>query len=187
MSVKISLAHKTLMTGEEFFEQHGDDCYELYHGIVRETPMSTPDHGLICWTFSGLLFAYLQVNDQGRGFSNDTKIRISRNPDTVYGPDVCYFSYERMPRHERPKSLCDTIPELACEVRSPSNSWNDIFIKVDDYLAAGVIVVLVFDGNTQTVSIHRKGADQLTLRIGDILELPELFPGFAVPVERFFV
>ena len=186
MSVKTSLAHKTLMTGEEFFDQYGNDCYELHRGTLRETPMSTPDHGFICATLVGLIWSYLQGNDMGRVASNDTKIRLNRNPDTVYGPDVCYFSYERMPREERVKKLCDIIPDLTCEIRSQSNTWNEIFTKVEDYRAAGVNVVIVLDGESQTVSVYHNDADQQTLRVGDILELPELFPGFAVPVERFF-
>lgn len=175
-----------LMTGEEFFAKHGHENKELRNGYIVEFAMPSIDHSFICGTVSRLFGNYVSDNALGRVGTNDGFIRLSQNPDTVRGPDICYYSFTKLPREQAAKGLCDVIPELVCEVRSPSNTWNDIFIKVGEYLRAGVEVVLVFDADTQTASIYRPDTLQQTLHLGDTLELPYLFPGFAVPVERFF-
>lgn len=78
------------------------------------------------------------------------------------------------------------LPELVAEVRSPSDAWTVVFAKVEDYLGAGVNVVLVLDPETRTVMICRPGPTQTTLKAGDTLTVPDVLPGFAVEVARLF-
>ena len=185
-TITLSPTQANLMTGEEFFAKHAHENKELRNGTIVESAMPSFEHSVVCWNVIRLIGNHVADNDVGRLCTNDTLIRLRKSPDTVRGPDMCYFSFARVPRTERPQGLCDVIPELACEVRSPSNSWNDIFIKVGEYLRAGIEIVLVFDADTQTVSMYRPDMLQQTLHVGETLELAELFPGFAVPVERFF-
>lgn len=177
---------QTLMTGEEFFAKHEHDHVELREGHIVELPMPSVDHAFLCGTVARILGNHVADHRLGRVGTNDAFIRLSRDPDTVRGPDICYYSFKKLPRDQIASGICDVIPELVCEVRSPSNTWNDIFIKIGEYLQAGVQIVLVFDNDTQTVSIYRFDTLQQTLSTDDTLELPDLFPGFAVPVERFF-
>lgn len=178
---------QTLMTGEEFFTKHEHDHVELVKGIVRELPMTTARHGKISNFFAHYLTAYVLQHDIGHVMGSDSNIRFMVRPDTVYGPDVCYFSYDTMAIDAVPDTgLCNVIPNLVCEVRSPSDLWTEVFAKVYDYLTAGVEVVIVLDWPTQTASVYRPNMVQETFHPGDTLEIPDLFPGFALPVERFF-
>lgn len=77
-------------------------------------------------------------------------------------------------------------PQLCVEVRSPSNTWNEIFIKVGEYLGVGVVAVLVLDPDRLTASVYRQDGDQQIFRADDDLTLPDVLPGFSVPVRRFF-
>ncbi len=52
-------------------------------------------------------------------------------------------------------------PELVIEVRSPSDRWGQLFTKVGEYLAAGVLAVVVVDPNTETVSVYRDSGQQI--------------------------
>ena len=79
-----------------------------------------------------------------------------------------------------------TPPELVVEVRSPSDRWGQLFGKVSEYLGAGVLVVVVIDPNTETVSVYRDNGGQQILTTADTLTIPDVLPGFAVPVARFF-
>ena len=72
------------------------------------------------------------------------------------------------------------------EVRSPSDAWTDVFAKVEEYLAAGVSVVLVVDPEKGTVSACRPGPRQEDFHAGDTLTVPDVLPGFAVEVARLF-
>jgi Uma2 family endonuclease len=78
------------------------------------------------------------------------------------------------------------LPELVAEVRSPSDMWTALFAKVEEYFAAGVNVVLVLDPETRTVMVCRPGPTQQSLNIGDTLTVPDVLPGFAVPVAVLF-
>jgi Uma2 family endonuclease len=77
-------------------------------------------------------------------------------------------------------------PELVIEVRSPTDRWSQLFAKVGEYLGAGVLVVVIIDPNTETVSVYRDDGRQQILTTTDELTLPDVLPGFAVPVARFF-
>ena len=72
------------------------------------------------------------------------------------------------------------------EVRSPSDRWPMVFAKIAEYLDAGVLAVLVLDDDSRTALLAM--ADQPPRRLGpdDELTIPEVLPGFAVPVRRFF-
>jgi Uma2 family endonuclease len=75
---------------------------------------------------------------------------------------------------------------MVAEVKSPSDTWSELFIKVGEYLGAGVRVVVVVDPERVTVSTYRPGGEQEILREADTLTLPDVLPGFSVPVARLF-
>lgn len=50
---------------------------------------------------------------------NDSGVVLERNPDTVRGPDVAYWSRKRMPEPRR-KGWMDVPPDLILEVLSPN-------------------------------------------------------------------
>jgi Uma2 family endonuclease len=83
-------------------------------------------------------------------------VRTRKDPDTLRGTDICYFTYERVPKGEFPEGLLPIVPDMAIEVRSPSERWTRVFAKVLEYLEAGVRVVIVLDPATATAS-HKIG------------------------------
>src|SRR4051812_41016028 len=113
------------MTADEFMRRHAHDRVELVCGVVKEKPMPSFKHGRICLIFSGELHIYLKAHDVGRAGSNDSLIRLSTDPALVRAPDICFFSYERLPRGEVPDGVLTVLPEMAAEMRSPSDSWSD--------------------------------------------------------------
>ena len=176
------------MTAEEFASRHENDRVELIAGIVREKPMPHWEHGRVCVRISSRLDLFAE-KEYGQVFSNDSFIRLripDRFGDTVYGPDVSFVSYERLPRGPLPRELSEIIPELVVEVKSPSDSWSYVFGKMGDYLRGGVSVVVILNPETQTGSVYRPNALQTTLGIDDKLTIPDIIPGFAVRVGDLF-
>jgi len=175
-----------LMTAEEFFAHHARPNTVLRRGRLVEYPdMPSLRHGQVCSKAGRLLGNFADDNNLGQVMSNDSHIVLKRNPDTVLGPDLCYFSYERMPKGPAPDKLSELIPELVVEVRSPSNTWTAIFGKVGDYLAAGVTAVLVLDPDGLAASVYR-ASGQVIHHTGDTLDLADALPGYTVPVRNFF-
>jgi Uma2 family endonuclease len=175
-----------LMTAAEFAQRHGGDYMELIQGQVRELPRAFPKHGRICLLIGRLMDEHAEKNDLGRVVTNDSFVQTRANPDTVRGADVAFYSFARLARGKVPDGLLPVVPDLVVEARSPSERWTDLFAKVVEYLQAGVCVVIVLDEPTATASVYR--ADEL-LQIfhnGDALVVPDVLPGFSVPVQRLF-
>src|SRR5262249_17022218 len=109
-----------------------------------------------------------------------------RDPDSMRGADVAFYSYSRIPKGPFPQhAYLTVVPELVFEVFSPSDRWPKVLAKVAEYLNAGVTVVCVVDPDSQTVQVYRDALPQ-TLHGDDELTIPDVLPGFRTPVRRFF-
>src|SRR5260370_1591146 len=89
-----------LLTADEFRARYANIHGELVKGIVKEYPVPWPRHGKVCATMTRLIGNYVEAHDLGHVMSNDSWIKTGSNPDTVRGGDVCFFSYERLPKGE---------------------------------------------------------------------------------------
>lgn len=176
----------TLLTADEFARRYGGQYVELVDGVVKELPVPFQEHGTVCFKAAFALGTHVVANDLGYLTTNDSFVVTRSNPDRVRGADVCFFSYDRLPKGPMPEGLFDIAPDLIVEVRSPSDGWNDIFIKVGEYLSAGVRAVVVLDMTTATASIYRKDEFQQIFDNGDDRVIPDVLPGFSAPVRKFF-
>lgn len=175
-----------LLTADEFMNLPDDGrVTELVKGVIVDVPPPKPAHGYICTNFAGELRTYVRDRDLGRVVSNDSGVVTERGPDTVRGMDVAYYSYARVPRGPLPDGYWPA-PELVVEVRSPSDRLTALSAKALEYLAAGAVVVLVVDPDTESVAVFTDNELPRRLSNGDDLTLPEVFPDFRVPVRSFF-
>jgi Uma2 family endonuclease len=188
MATTLAPPQPKLLSAEEFFDRHGDEHNtDLVDGIIVRFPVPGPKHGMIGSKLNRIIGRYLDDHDLGRLYINDTFIRVKRNPDRVRGADFAYQSYERFPRDaEVPVKFMTVMPELVAEVKSPSDSWPEVMLKVTDYQEAGVDVVLVLDPAKQSVAIHRRNMETEWFASDETLTIPELFPGFECPVAKLF-
>jgi Uma2 family endonuclease len=174
------------LTAADFALRHGGAYLELVRGQVRELPMPFPEHGKTCLRIGRLLDEYAEKLACGHVMSNDSFVQTRSDPDTVRGADVCFYSYERLPKGKVPDGLLPVGPDLVVEVRSPTERWSDLFAKVVEYLQAGVRVALLLDEPTATASVYRSDELQQIFHNGDALVVPDVLPGFSVPVLRLF-
>lgn len=145
-----------------------------------------PRHGEICANITTHINPYVRGQGMGRIVSNDSGILTERDPDTVRGGDVAYYSYNRIPQGPLPSGYLDVVPELVFEVRSPTERWPRLITKAGEYLEAGVSIVCLLDQLSETLQVYR--ADELprTLHADDELHLPDILGELHVPVSRFF-
>jgi Uma2 family endonuclease len=176
-----------LMTAEEYglLPDLGRPT-ELVRGRVVTMNMPFPRHGEICGNSVHIVKSYLDTNDMGRVVSNDSGVITEHDPDTVRGADVAFYSYQRIPRGPLPPHYLSVAPELVFEVRSPGDRWREILAKVAEYLAAGVLRVCVLDQQTETMTVYSPDEPEVKLARDQELVLPDILPGFAVRVDRFF-
>jgi Uma2 family endonuclease len=175
----------TLMTGEEFVLIDGHELMSLVDGVpvVEETERCLR-HGQVCATVGHVLFDFVKSNRLGTVCSNNTSIRLKRNPDTVFGPDLCFFTAGRLTPEARSAPVCDIIPDLVVEVWMPTNFYPRLMLKARDYVAVGVKAVLEINLERETANVFRAKAQGFYP--GDEVTLPDVLPGFAVPLKRLF-
>ena len=172
-----------LVTAEEFVRLHGDESrIELVKGRIVKFPMPGAIHGQVCGSASAMLHAFVKQHNLGRVLSNDTFIRTNKDPDSYRRADVCFISYELLPKEQKlPKGPLEIAPEVVIEVRSPSDRQSDIQIKMWEYLRAGVRVVVMLDPAIEAATIYRESEDiPQRFSNGDELTLPDVLPGFSV-------
>ncbi len=146
-------------------------------------------HGKVCFRFAFALGQFFQTNDLGHVFINDTFVKVPTRDDRerVYGADICFVSYDRLPKDaELSAGILPVTPNLVVEVRSPSDTWTQVFTKIVDYLGSGVPIAVLVDPDTRTVSVYGDAVGQRVLNANDVLTLPEVLPGFSVPVASLF-
>jgi Uma2 family endonuclease len=178
-----------LMTAEEFMSADlGEGIFELVRGEVHEMPPPMPEHGRVCANVLFVVESHGRETKSGYALSNDSAVLTERDPDTVRGADVCYYTHARWPRAQVGNKLPPVPPDLAVEVVSPSNRMVVIMKKVSEYLGAGVSLVwVVFPKRRQVLIFRTADDDAISLHENDFIEnLPEL-PGFRCAVSDLFV
>ena len=159
---------------------------ELVRGEIVPMNLPPPRHGEICSQVSFYLRLYLRQHPVGRVVSNDAGVITSRDPDTVRGPDVAYYSHRRVPPGPLPPGYLRVAPEIVFEVRSTTDRWADVLSKVGEYLRAGVLVVGVLDEQTHTLQVSSPDELPRTLSEDEDLTLPGVLEDFRVGVRQFF-
>lgn len=176
-----------IVTAERFASSDfGESPTELLRGRVVYLPFTTPRVGQICTRVAQLLGSYLEAHDIGRVVVGGTAVLTGRNPDTVRGADVAYYSYEKIAKGPLPGDYILDVPKLIFEVLSPSDRWSDVQEKVDEYLEAGVTAVCVVDYQHGSVHVFRSSQPKQTFKADDSFSLPDVLDEFTLSVDRFF-
>jgi Uma2 family endonuclease len=183
----MATATQPLLTAEQF-AQRPDPGYpeELVRGRIVPLPQPNRRDGQICAKVVRLLGDHVEQNDLGYVLSNDAGVITERNPDTVRGADVAFYSFARLPRGPLPASYGPEVPELIIEVRSQSDRWPKVMVKVAEYLVDGVSFVVVLDDDRRSAHVFGDDGTNRLLGPEDELILPELLGEFRVRVQRLF-
>ncbi len=176
-----------LITAEEY-EHHSNPGYpdELVRGRIVPLCRPFPRHGQICIKVGRILGNYADEHELGHVVGNDSGVITERNPDTVRGADVAFYSYDRLPRGPLPAKYIPEVPELVFEVRSPNDRWPVLLAKAAEYLEAGVSVVVILDDDRRSAHILTADGPKGMLGPEDELTFPGLLGEFRVRVGRFF-
>lgn len=180
---------KALITADQFLQMDlGGGAFELVRGEVIEVTPPMPEHGKVCMNIAFPLELFGRQTGFGYVLSNDSAVQTERNPDTVRGADLCFYSEKRWPKAEVGPSVPPLPPDLVVEVISPGDRPSEISRKVGEYLRAGVAMVWVAYPRRRALEVFRAGDDSgpATFSGSDTVEdLPEL-PGFRCRVAEFF-
>jgi len=181
------MATKTLLTIAEFdrLPQQEGFRYELDEGELVTMTFPNVRHNRIAKKALLLLEEYIRSHPVGEVMLADTGYLLSRDPDTLRGPDVSFVRRERAAEIDPDRDI-GGAPDLAVEVVSPNDHAQDLNKKVKQYLKAGCQVVWVVYPLTREVGVFEAGGGVRRLTEDDFLEAPNLLPGFRQPVRLLF-
>jgi Uma2 family endonuclease len=180
-------ATATLLTAEEYVRLPDTGRpTELVRGRVVEMNVPAPRHGQICLKVGRLVGNFAEEQKLGHVVSNDSGVLTERDPDTLRGADIAFYSFSRVPPGPMPRGYLKVAPELVFEVRSPTDLWKKVIVKVGEYLQAGVTAVCVLDEQTCTAQVFHAEELPRTLTETDELTFPDILPGLRIVVGRFF-
>ena len=175
-----------LVTAEDLARVPDDGHrYELVEGrLVRMNPVNF-DHGRIVMRIGFLLSRHLEQHPVGV-VGAEIGFILAANPDTVRGPDIAFVRSERVPSTGG-RGFFKGPPDLAIEVMSPDDRAVEMNAKTEEYLAKGVLLVVVVDPRRQIATISRPGADKVMLESEtDVLDLSDVIPGFRCQLREIF-
>jgi Uma2 family endonuclease len=163
-----------------------DLLYEVVNGqMVEKEPMGAYEI-LIGSFLNTRLDSFARESNCGRAVSEmlfDLGAGLSQRR-----PDVAYVSYDRWPRQRRVPRLqaWAVVPELAVEVISPSNTFEEILGKVHEYFQAGAQHVWVVAPPLQQVYVYQSPSHIRVLNIQDALTGDPFLPGFRLQLSELF-
>lgn len=103
-------------------------------------------------------------------------------------PDLAFVSYERWPRDQKvPRKVSwEVVPDLAVEVVSPTNSADEVLVKVREYFSAGCLRVWVIYSAEEQVYVYRSPTEVRILTKNDTLDGESVLPDFKLPLVNLF-
>lgn len=135
----------------------------------------------------GIRFAWLLMNwvaprNLGRVFDSSGGF-ILPNTD-LKAPDVSFVHAERL--RQSPRYFAEMVPDLTVEIKSQSDRIKPLEEKVKLFLTLGTSVGILIDPDRQTVTVYRPDSEPTVLSNTDTLTIPELFPGWELPVSEIW-
>lgn len=195
MGLSASSPETPLPTLQDFIDASADQKIEIIDGEIRPVHPPTRDHDLIAHIILFSLHDHVKANDLGivlkeapfvlDGDERSDWVRYSRLPD------VAFISKPRVKQHNaahpNPRSPWWLAPDLAVEVISTGDEFEDVLTKVRDYLRYGVRLVWVIAPKLRSVLVYTPDSlDGVTLAETDTLTASSVIEEWSMPIAQIF-
>lgn len=156
-----------------------DVLYEVIDGQIVELPHMGSRQEVFTEDLQVELGAFTRDKGLGRWFS-ETLFDFTEQLGRKRRPDLSFVSAKTWPRDQEipDQDGWPVVPEIAVEVISKSNSWEDTYEKIEEYFTVGVKRVWVITLRHRKVHVFKSPSDVKILTPEDVLEDSELLPEF---------
>ncbi len=178
------MATQTLVSLEEYLALAVKKgvSYEYDEGRVIEVPAHKLENARI----QACVIRVLGNRLPGSAFCVAGPTGFWLTPEVECIPDACVLRGHRIKSMEVFDGSLRGAPDLAVEIVSSGESAAELERKIDQYLAAGTLVVVLVYPESRHVWLCRPGGETRRLGAGDTLEIPELPPGLSILVDELF-
>lgn len=168
-----------------FTEEHLDYQMELVDGkiiIMEPSDVYASEVGARLIRFLG---NWVDPRRLGRVFDSSGGFILPTATSNLKAPDVSFVLAERL--KQSPRYFAQMLPDLMVEIKSQSDRIQPLEDKILQFLALGTQVGILIDPDEETVSIYyRDNRPKVVLGNSDAISIPELLPGWEVPVESLW-
>ena len=164
-----------------FLMKHKD--YEYINGKLEKKIMPNAKHSGVATRFVIKLGIYLEQNNIGRVYS-EAHFQIGEDKRI---PDVAFVSAEKIPVEGEPQKFWEFAPDLAIEVVSPTDFYQDVTEKIEDYFAAGVKQVWILNPEIEKLSVYLSPTEVKIYSKNEILKTEEVLPDFQLKLSDIFI
>jgi Uma2 family endonuclease len=166
--------------------ENRDRLLELVNGEIFEK-MPTEEHGVIALNIGSALKNHVKLNDIAGRVGVEVRHRNPTDSHNARIPDVS-FRYTDEPAVK--KGSVDSMPDLAVEILSPDDEYQDLLEKAHFYLLNGSELVWLTFPKSRTIGVCTLMANGeisvRTLNINDVLDGGDVLPGFRMAVKDIF-
>lgn len=161
--------------------EHPDFQMELVEGkIIIMGPSDYLAEEVIA-TLVRLLGNWVAPRRLGRVTGSSAGFKLPNAAKDLRAPDVSFVYANRLRRS--PRDFANLVPDLMVEVKSKSDRIRPLEEKILQFLALGTQVGMLVDPDKETVTIYyRNDINPVILGNEDAIAIPELLPGWSVPV-----
>lgn len=175
---------KIALTPEFEEEIYSSGRYEIVYGEIKERSMPSPVHGRIQLKIGAKLLSHVEENNLGVVYT-ETHFEFAENLSRV--PDVAFVSFGRFPEDGEDKSSRWHIaPDLAVEVISPTDDYEDVQEKITEYFTFGVRQVWIVSPESKTLTVYQSRKQTTIFGEEDELICEDILPGFRLPLSEIF-
>lgn len=165
-----------------FSEAGLDYDVELTNGKISIVGPSDIVSSEISSRLIAFLFAWINPRRLGRVFDSAGGFIL---PDSnLTAPDVSFVRAARL--RQSPRYFGELVPDLVVEIKSQSDRIKPLVTKIINFINLGAVIGILIDPDEETVTVYRHQGEPTVLINGDILTLPELFPGWELAVSEFW-
>ncbi|MFB2835745.1 Uma2 family endonuclease [Floridanema evergladense] len=132
--------------------------------------------------FCALLFAWVEPRQLGRVLGSRTEFQLPNGK--VLTPRLAFVAATRLKR--TPRMYPQLAPDMIVEIKSAFDVLPRLQENVQAAIALDVQVGLLIDPDEQTVTIYRPNNVIVTLTDRDVLTVPELLPGWELPISSLW-
>ncbi len=176
------------VTADELLRIRDDGFrHELVRGELRRMPFGEALHGLVAARAGALLGEHVRAGSLGVAFAAGTGFHLASDPDTVRAPDAAFLRRERADAVGDMEGYLPGAPDLAVEVVSPGDTYDEVVEKVLDWLDAGTRMVVVIHPKCRNATVYRSREEIRVLGEDDEIDGGDVVPGWKVRVGSLFV
>ncbi len=149
---------------------------ELVNGEIIVMSPSGLESDEIAAEIVAQLRNWVRPRKLGRVIASSGGFRLPNESGDVRAPDASFVRASRLPHPTEDYGNC--VPDLIFEVKSKRDSVKKLREKIQDFLRWETQVGVLVDPQTRTMEVYRPNTEKIVLGDGDILEVPELLPGW---------